>query len=204
MLRCKNAAMPTGCAACRYRLKMQYAELTALRKPIERLDTRLAAVYREVEDAVLHRLDLAMEAFFRRCKRGETPGFPRFKPAARWSQLTFPHGDRALKFDGAQSRVTILGVGSVKLRKGRAVPAFGRAWLVLGIDRGVHVLAATSDGVLHRNSAVGEKRKSAVARLQRELDAASVYAGSGRSRRCLNRCDPKRIALVWRRCGCAT
>ncbi|MHB8198372.1 MAG: helix-turn-helix domain-containing protein, partial [Vulcanimicrobiaceae bacterium] len=51
--------------------KMQEAELTALRKPIHRLDTRLAAVYRECEDAVLHRLDLAMQAFFRRCKRGE-------------------------------------------------------------------------------------------------------------------------------------
>src|SRR5450755_5124280 len=38
--------------------KQQYAELTALRKPIFRLDSRLAAVYRECEDAVLHRLDL--------------------------------------------------------------------------------------------------------------------------------------------------
>jgi putative transposase len=62
--------------------KMQYAELTALRKPIHRLDSRLAAVYRECEDAVLHRLDLAMQAFFRRVTRGQTPGFPRFKPAA--------------------------------------------------------------------------------------------------------------------------
>jgi hypothetical protein len=59
--------------------KQQYAEVTALRKPIFRLDARLAAVYRECEDAVLHRLDLAMQAFFRRCKRGETPGFPRFR-----------------------------------------------------------------------------------------------------------------------------
>lgn len=55
--------------------KMQYAELTELRAE----DWRVAAVYRECEDAVLHRLDLAMAAFFRRCKRGETPGYPRFK-----------------------------------------------------------------------------------------------------------------------------
>ena len=96
--------------------KMQYAELTALRKPATWLDERLAAVYRECEDAVLRRLDLAMQAFFRRCKRGEAPGFPRFKPAVRWHQLTFPHGDRALKFDAVQSKVTIPGVGSVRLR----------------------------------------------------------------------------------------
>ena len=63
--------------------KQQYAELTALRGPISRLDRRLSAVYRECQDAVLHRLDLAMQAFFRRCKRAEKPGFPRFKPAAR-------------------------------------------------------------------------------------------------------------------------
>jgi putative transposase len=203
--------------------KMQYAELTALRKPIHRLDGRLAAVYRECEDAVLHRLDLAMQAFFRRVKRGETPGFPRFKSAARWKQLTFPHGERALKLNAAQTKVTIPGVGSVRLRKGRTVPAFGRAWLVqrpsgwyvcfecernvqplpatgviLGIDRGVHVLAATSDGTLIRNAAVGEKRKSATKRLQRDLDAASIYVGSGRGRRCINKRDPKRIAAVKR------
>jgi len=95
--------------------RQQYSELTALRKPIVRVDSRLAAVYRECEDAVLRRLDLAMQAFFRRCKRGETPGFPRYKPAARWKQLTFPHGGRALRFTG--ERVVVPGVGRVRLRK---------------------------------------------------------------------------------------
>jgi putative transposase len=128
-----NAALQERRDAYRMRgipvtFKMQYAELTALRKPDSRLDRRLAAVYRETEDAVLHRLDLAMQAFFRRCTRRETPGFPRFRPAARWKQLMFPHGDRALKFD--RGRVIVPGVGKVRLRKGRAVPAFGRAWIV--------------------------------------------------------------------------
>ena len=74
--------------------KKQYAELTELRAE----DGRVRAVYREAEDAVLHRLDLAMAAFFRRCRRGETPGYPRFKSWRRWEQLEFPHGDRALRF----------------------------------------------------------------------------------------------------------
>src|ERR1700728_440659 len=39
--------------------KMQYAELTQLRAE----DARMRAVYREAEDAVLHRLELAMAAF---------------------------------------------------------------------------------------------------------------------------------------------
>jgi putative transposase len=104
----------------------QYAQLTELRVA----EPRFADVYRECEDAVLHRLDLAFAAYFRRVKRGEAPGYPRFKPAVRWNQLEFPHGDRALKLDIVQRRVRVPGVGSVRLRKGRMVPEFGRAFLV--------------------------------------------------------------------------
>jgi len=107
--------------------KMQYAEITALRAE----DGRLRAVYRETEDAVLHRLDLSMTAFFPRCKLGETAGYPRFRSWQRWQQLEFPHGNRALRFNHGQQRVNIPGVGAVKLRKGRQVPAtYGRAWAV--------------------------------------------------------------------------
>jgi putative transposase len=191
--------------------KMQYAELTELRAE----DTRVRSVYRESEDAVLHRLDKAMRAFFRRVRRGQAPGFPRYKGPSRWRQLEFLHGDRALRFAGEQRRVTIPGVGAVKLRKGRAVPAtYGRAWLVrksdrwyacfeceravrplpaadavVGVERGVHVLAALSDGRLIANAAVGEGRKAATSRLQRELQAVTVRDGTGRA---LNRRDPQR------------
>jgi putative transposase len=192
--------------------KMQYAEITALRAE----DERLRAVYREAEDAVLHRLDLAMNSVFRRCKRGEKAGFPRFKSWRRWKQVEFPHGDWALRFDQAQRRVTIPGVGAVKLRKGRQVPAtYGRAWVVrkndrwyacfeceravrplpptnemIGVDRGVHALAALSDGRLLANAAVGEKRKAATARMQRELDAATVRDGK---RRVINGREHRRV-----------
>src|SRR5260370_12919645 len=106
--------------------KMQYAEITALAAE----DARFGSVYRECVDAVLHRLDLAFAAFFRRIKRGERAGYPRFKSAARWKQLEFPHGDRALKFDAAQKRVRIPGVGTGPLRKGRPIPPSGRAFVV--------------------------------------------------------------------------
>jgi len=188
-----NAALQQRKDAYRLRgvsvsMKMQYAEVTALRKE----SAHLAGVYREIEDAVLRRLDLAMQAFFRRCKQGETPGFPRFKAARRWRQITYPHGDRALKFDAPQHRVRIPGVGSVKLRKGRAVPPFGRAWLVcklgrwyaqfeceraveplpetghaIGLDRGVNVLLATSDGEFIANPKHIAKARLHVERAQR-------------------------------------
>jgi putative transposase len=196
--------------------KMQYAEITALRAE----DGRFASVYRECQDAVLHRLDLAFAAFFRRIKRGEKAGYPRFKSAARWKQLEFPHGDRALKLDAAQRRVRIPGVGTVALRKGREVPAFGRALVVerngrwwaifecgrdpealpstgrvVGIDQGVHVLAATSDGELLRNGKHGERLQRIVSGHQRSLDAVSVKDARGR---CFNRRDPARIAAARR------
>ena len=38
----------------------------------------------------LRRLDLAFQAFFRRVKAGQTPGFPRFKSAARFSGFAYP------------------------------------------------------------------------------------------------------------------
>jgi putative transposase len=161
---------------------------------LRREDPVLAAVYREAEDAVLHRLDLAFAAFFRRVQRGETPGYPRFKSATRWKQLEYPHGDRALRLDAVQERVRVPGVGSIHLRKGRTVPAYGRAFIVekngrwyavfeceravqplpapgraIGVDRGVRVLAATSEGELIANPRVAERLRSRVERHQREL-----------------------------------
>jgi putative transposase len=194
----------------------QYAQLTELRET----EPRFATVYRECEDAVLHRLDLAFAAFFRRLKRGETPGYPRFKPAARWNQLEFPHGDRALKFDIAQGRVRIPGAGAVRLRKGRTVPEFGRTFLVtkngrwyavfeahrpasplptsgcsVGIDRGIRVLAALSDGSLIENVRPGSRRRAVVARHQRALDAVTRKDAAGRV---LNRHDRARMATARR------
>jgi putative transposase len=190
----------------------QYAQLTELRDA----EPRFASVYRECEDAMLHRLDLAFAAFFRRLKCGDTPGYPRFKPAARWNQLEFPHGDRALKLDVVQGRVRIPGAGAVRLRKGRTVPEFGRAFLVtkngrwyavfeahrlpsplpatgcsVGIDRGIRVLAAFSDGSKIENLRPGSRHRAVVEWHQRTLDAATHKDAAGRV---LNRRDPVRMA----------
>ena len=216
-----NALLEERRDAYRYRgiaisAKTQYAEITVLRHD----DPGFATVYRECQDAVLHRLDLAFAAFFRRLRRGETPGYPRFKAASRWEQLSFPHGARALKLDTEQRRMYVPGVGAIKLRKGRTVPAFGRAWLVrrndrwyacfeceravrplppndrvIGVDRGVHVIAALDSGALIRNIAIGERRKSATRRLQRQLDRVTFKDVAGHV---LNRTDRARIAAAHR------
>jgi len=119
--------------------KSQYAEITALRKE----DACIAAVYRECLDAALHRLDLDFAAFFRRVRSGATPGYPRFRAAARWRQLEFPHGDRALRHSKRQDRIRIPMIGSVRLRKGRAIPPFGRAFVVERTAAGTRFSSAT-------------------------------------------------------------
>src|SRR4029077_12281792 len=79
--------------------KIQCKQLTELRA----FDKRIAAVYRELEDAALRKLDLAYSAFFRRLRAGDKPGFPRFRAVARYHTLEFPHGNRALRFSHTQS-----------------------------------------------------------------------------------------------------
>ncbi len=178
--------------------KRQYHEITELRAD----DPWFASVYRDCEDAVLHRLDLAYERFF---KDG---GRPRFKSASRWDQFEISHGDRALRWNANQDRVSIPGVGMVRVRKGRGrlIPPHGRAMVfrrcarwyalfecevaaqplpatgkVLGIDRGIRVLAATSEGELIPNLRHGAAFKSKIARAQRTLERRTVRDARGRA-----------------------
>lgn len=50
----------------------------------------LAALGSHALQQTLRKLDLAFQAFFRRVKAGQTPGFPRFKSARRFSGFSYP------------------------------------------------------------------------------------------------------------------
>jgi len=80
--------------------RQQYAQLTELRQS----DPRIASIYRELVDATLHKLALAFAAFFRRMRKGEKPGFPRFRSRVRYNCLEFPHGNRALTLSRSQQK----------------------------------------------------------------------------------------------------
>jgi putative transposase len=47
-------------------------------------------VYGQVLQNALGRLDKAFQNFFRRCKEGGKPGFPRFKSENRYDSFTYP------------------------------------------------------------------------------------------------------------------
>ena len=56
-----------------------------------------------VADVVL-RLKKAFDAFFRRLKAGETPGYPRFRGKQRYDSLTYPQWDNGVKLSTSTKR----------------------------------------------------------------------------------------------------
>lgn len=93
------------------RLYDQQASLPALKA--ER--PSLAGVHSQVLQNVAVRLDLAFQAFFRRVKAGETPGYPRFRGQGRYDSLTFPQVPVGCKLDAETKRLRIANVGQVKV-----------------------------------------------------------------------------------------
>ena len=45
---------------------------------------------------MLTRWDRTKEAYFKRCREGEKPGYPRFKPAHRWRSLELPNPKKSM------------------------------------------------------------------------------------------------------------
>ena len=142
----------------------------------------------------LQRLDEAFKGFFRRVKKGQHPGYPRVRSAKRFDSVSWPDVT-GWKLDESARRLYLQGVGHVKLNLHRPLrgvaktltvrrrarhlevtvfcskvpknelPATGRS---VGIDLGVGVLAATSDGVLHPNPRHRRQLSARLAGSQRE------------------------------------
>src|SRR5215468_3376340 len=75
----------------------------------------LAGVQSQVLQHVAVRIDLAFQAFFRRAKAGEKPGYPRFRGQGRYDSITYPQVPVGCKLDAQAQRLRLYGVGLVKL-----------------------------------------------------------------------------------------
>lgn len=91
----------------------QQALLTQQRRRIESL--RMIPV--EFSRDALRRVDRGMKAFFRRCKAGEKPGFPRFRSGHRYNSLECLAIGVYLKGD----RIRVPNLGTIRCR-GRLLP----------------------------------------------------------------------------------
>jgi putative transposase len=153
---------------------------------------------------VLRRVDKTYQAFFARVKRGDKPGFPRFRSVRRYDSIAFPsYGDGCRLLDNGKLRVQ--GAGHIKVKLHRPVEGVIKIvtvkrdvnhWYVcfsvernvaplpacaVGIDVGLNTFAVLSDGTeidnpLHLKSGAVHLR-----RCQRRL--ARRKRGSNRRRK---------------------
>src|SRR5450432_2981907 len=153
-------------------------------------------------------LDKAFQAFFRRVKAGETPGYPRFKGREHFHSFAFKQFGVGARLDGR--RLKLYGIGRVAVRWHRPLegdiktvrivhkagcwyacfacevpdstplPATGKA---IGIDLGISVLITTSDGEKVENPSYYRTAQKKLRVLQRKL--ARAQRGSNNRRKAL-------------------
>ena len=153
---------------------------------------------------VLRRVDQTYAAFFARCRRGQTPGFPRFKAWQRYDSLAFIDGD-GLRVVGRGLRVQGAGVIKIKLHRPidgtikratikREIGHWYVCFLVereptplpvapdeIGIDVGLTSFAALSDGTTIANPRHVSRAANYLRRAQRRV--ARRTRGSQRRRK---------------------
>jgi len=66
---------------------------------------------------VVKRVDLAYQAFFRRVKAGENPGYPRFKGYGRYDSFTYTQSGFSLK----SGKLLLSKIGDIKIKLHRAI-----------------------------------------------------------------------------------
>jgi putative transposase len=173
----------------------QSAQLTEVRS--ERPDQAVWSF--SSQQATLRRLNKAFAGFFRRVKRGENAGYPRFKGRPRFDRVEWPKDGDGARWLPEQRRVYLQGIGQVKVHVHRQVQGRvktiqikrqGRRWMLVlscddvptnplpatgrqaGIDVGIVSFATTSDGEHIDNPRWGRAAAERLAAAQQRLTRA--------------------------------
>jgi putative transposase len=108
-----NAALQERTGA--YRLcgkRITFTQQCAQLPAIKALRPEYTPIYSQVLQDVLHRVDKAFNAFFRRVKAGQTPGYPRY------ASLTYPQTGFGID---AQGKLALAKIGHLKLVQHRPI-----------------------------------------------------------------------------------
>jgi putative transposase len=81
----------------------------------------LSTVHSQVLQNTQERVDLAFRAFFQRVKKGEKPGYPRFKGFGRYDSLTYPQYGNGVVLNDEGLHLSKIGL--VKINLHREIPA---------------------------------------------------------------------------------
>ncbi|HEU0185599.1 MAG TPA: transposase [Blastocatellia bacterium] len=84
---------------------------------IKQVRKDVGEVHSQVLQDALRRVDKTFDAFFRRCRDGDTPGYPRFKPASRYDSFTYPQSGFRLEGD----KLHLSKIGSCRVRLSRPI-----------------------------------------------------------------------------------
>ena len=151
----------------------------------------LGGVYSQVLQNVAVRVDLAFDAFFRRVKAGETPGYPRIKSKGQYDSITYPQSG----FGFYEGRLRLSKIGDVPVRLHRPVEGVIKTctvrrinfkWFVclavevvpellppsdeeVGIDVGLKTFASLSNGENVDNPRFFRRDEKVLAKAQRKL-----------------------------------
>lgn len=158
----------------------------------------LVNAYSQTLQEAQNRVDLAFKAFFRRCKNGEKPGYPRFKGYDRYNSFTYPQGP-AGGFSGVADKLRLSRIGLVKIKI--PIPIEGQIktlnirktstgkWYaiftcefepailpkvdqVVGIDVGLASFATMSDGTKIDNPRFFKRDQAKLTKQQRRFEIA--------------------------------
>jgi putative transposase len=159
----------------------------------------LAEAHSQVLQDVVLRLKKAFDAFFRRLKAGETPGYPRFRGKGRYDSLTFPQVPVGCALDTHEKRLVVSKVGRIKALLHRPLEGTPKTatirrtatgkWFVtfscewdpppappihrdVGIDVGLHVFAMPTQGDPIENPRFFRVEERALATAQRKHQVA--------------------------------
>ena len=94
--------------------KEQADELPAIKEQF----SQFKQIHSQVLQDTLKRLDKAFQNFFRRIKRKEKPGFPRFRSARFFNSMTYPQSGFAL----LGNRIQLSKIGDVRIKQHRHIP----------------------------------------------------------------------------------
>ena len=169
----------------------KYQQTTLL--PLMKLErTSLELVHSQVLQNVVDRLDKSFQAFFRRVKEGEKPGFPRFRGFHRYDSFCYPQSG----FSFEKGLIKLSKIGHIKIKQHRTIQGTLKtctilkeangAWYVslscevqakplpknnkaIALDVGLENFATLSDGTTIQNPRFFKKDEKALGKAQRKL-----------------------------------
>jgi len=181
-------------------------------------DPVIGAVHTHAIQNTCERVDLAFQAFWRRCKSGENPGYPRFKAEDRYDSFTFKDPNRGFSLRGDRT-LRLSGIGDVRIKRHRPIEGTIKrltvwrdgtgVWFAcfsveveekvlppshdaIGIDVGLESFATLSNGEVIENPRFFKRDQKRLAKLSRQVSESPV----GTDRRTNKR---KAHQKVWRK-----